>query len=449
MPDKRDKTTGLPLPNPVDPDIWTCYSMQIPNAPEYRQALRGVLSELGKAYNWAQTVGQSNAPSEEAAQLWRQALNTGFYNDDCEAVPMSCGDVADCIETSEAVKNAIGGIVSAVPIEGMVFPPGLPLTPSQMSQNLNEVDECAFDPYWAQVEQYVDYLVDLGQDVLDQIAVYSAALDVGEAVPMGKFLSKYMSATSAGKLKEFLQWVVTFMKAQYEAADNEANRNAIKCAIFCENRDTCVVSIQGTLNTLNERMGGLLSPTDLDDLPALVQAFITASTDPSLALDLWLLFLMGTAKTAGMFGLQGIDQTIQLVLAVAVNDANNDWETLCEDCPPPTDSGIVMFEPAGLPGGSYVGDENSGVFTAGEGPGGLYRIAFQFGELGGCKRFSSVVYSTTPAYNSAYSCDANPKTNGYTSGLTGGPIIIGDCFGGALWGNFGAFTVTIIFEDDC
>ena len=342
MPPRRDRTTGLPLPSPVDPGQTLCVQLVIPNAPEYRQAFRGVLSELGKPWTWSMTSGEDNTPAYEAAELWRAAIEDLLFVLDC-GEGMTCDDVNLCIQSNSTTRTVIQSISQAAPIDGYTYPPGTPLTPSQMTAPLNEIDACAFDPYWAQVEQFTDYIVDLGQDVLDKIAAYSAALDAGENVPMGQFLGKLKNSSTAGKVIDFLQWVLVTVKAAYESADDTPNRTAIKCAIFCDSRDACAITIQGVLDVLNERNGGLLTPTDLEDLPALVDAFMAAVFNPALALDLWILFLMGSAKTAGMFGLQGIDETLNLVLKLAVNDANNDWEAACEDCaPPPTDRTPVI-----------------------------------------------------------------------------------------------------------
>jgi hypothetical protein len=331
----EDYRKGKLLPDPVVPASTICFHITIPNAVQYRAALVGVISQLSNWYTWDHpTDGTECVNCNTAAEMFAKAIEESYFDEEC-GDDMSCADVADCIENDPLVKQALDNIVPSVPIDGMVFPPGAPLTPSQMTMRLNEIDACAFDPYWAQVEQYVDYMIDLGQDVLDQLALYSAALDAGENIPMGKFLGKLKNSSTAGKVIEFLQWVLTTVKAAYEAADNAANRDAIKCAIFCQFRDDCLITIQGTLDVLNERNGGLLTPGDLTDLLSMVDAFMAAAFNPALALDLWLMFLMGSAKTAGMFGLQGIDETIQMVLAVAVNDANNDWETKCDDCAEP------------------------------------------------------------------------------------------------------------------
>lgn len=340
---KRDKTTGLPLPSPVVPPTSICYTILVPNAPEYRSAFKGALSSLGQAWTWSQTEGQDNQAAFEAAELWRARIANSAYNLDCSEMPLDCLDVANCILTDPETQAAVGAIVPTTPIPGMTYPPAVPLTPGQMTARLNEIEDCAFDPFWAQSEQYIDFMVDLGQDVLEQIQVYSEALEAGQNVPMGQFLGKLKNSSTAGKVVDFLQWALTTVKAAYEAADTEGNRNALKCAIFCAGKDDCLITIQDTLDVLNERNGGLLSPGDLVDLPSLVDAFTSAFFNPALALDLWLLFLMGTAKTAGMFGLQGIDETLNLVLAVAVNDANNDWEILCEDCAPEPVDGCTDF----------------------------------------------------------------------------------------------------------
>lgn len=365
----RDRTTGLPLPSPVVPASSICFTIQVPNALEYRTALKGALAELGKAWNWSQTEGEDNEDAYTAAELWRERVANATYILDCGET-MSCADIAICITTNGAVRDAIASIVPTVPIDGLVYPPGVPLTGSQMNARLNQIDECAFDPYWAQVEQFVDYMIDLGQDILDQIALYNAALDAGENIPMGKFLGKIKNTSGGGKVLEFLQWVASTVKAAYEAADNAANRDDIKCAIFCQFRDDCLITIQGTLDVLNERLGGLLTPGDLDDLPAMLDAFMTATFNPTLALDLWLTFLMGSAKTAGMFGLQGIDETLQLVLEVAVNDANNDWETKCDECDAPVDPIIVPVATFG----DYTGAPMA--FLGNEGGGSRWRMTF-------------------------------------------------------------------------
>lgn len=443
----EDRRVGKQLPDPVVPPDTVCFTIQIPNAVQYRAAFLGQINVLGQALTWDHpTDGTDCEDCELAAQLWRNAIYNAVWSDECGSLPMSCDDVADCIENDPATRAAVGAIVPAVPIDGMTYPPGVPLTPSQMGTRLNEIDDCVYDAYWAQCEQFVDYMVDLGQDVLDQIAAYSAALDAGENVPMGQFLGKLKNSSTAGKVVDFLQWVLTVVKAQYEAQDNEANRDAIKCAVFCAGKDDCLITIQGTLNVLNNRLGGILVPSALDDMVAMVNAFMTAAFDPALTLDLWILFLMSSAKTAGMFGLQGIDETLNMVLAVAVNDANNDWETKCEDCVTPEIYEPYMMAPALEPGGTVEKIGNTWKFRSQVGSGGLHRICFKLGAGGGSMRFTRFDVSVDCDFKNRYVPYANPSNAEYATGLEVGAIVVGQCWGGILYGEYSEFTIELEME---
>lgn len=405
----RTNVRGLPLPSPVDPGQTVCVSLIIPDTPEYRQALRGVLADLGKWWAWQHTPTEPAPDATEAAELWRAAALTLTYLEDCEA-PVSCIDVTNCITSNSSTRQAVQALVPSTPIDGLTYPPGVPLTPSQMDQRLNEIDDCVYDAFWAQTEQFVDFMIDLGQDVFERLAAYKSALEAGQNVPMGQLLGKLKNGSTAGKVMEFLGWALDTMKAAFESADTLDNRNAMKCALFCAGKDDCLISIQLTLDVLNERLGGLLSPGDLTDLPSLVDAFTTAAINPALALDLWVLFLMGTAKTAGLFGTANIDETIQMVLALAVNDANNDWELLCEDCDD-TWSHCVNFD-----------EGEDGGFSAIMGEAGIDGIHDTFVQLGNGYRgvvltrtFAAPVNITSVSYTFSYTPGTLNATGDSTS----------------------------------
>jgi len=350
MSQKRDKTTGLPFPSPVDPGSVMYLCLPIPDHTLYRQALKGALSELGKPWNWRQVVGQDNQGAYEAAELWRSMIANAVYTDDCGAGSMSCLDVANCITTNPLVAQAIAQQIANNPdlaqaindlIGGVWFPgttstPGQPLDPGKWSENLTETEDCNFNVFWAQMDQMVEYLVNLGQDALESIALYNAALEAGQKVPLSGLIGKLKNGTTAGKVIEFLQWAAATMKVAYEAGNNEANRRAIKCALFCAGKeDDCFMSLDTAFTVLNGRLGGALNPGTINTLPELAETMVTLFSNPSLALDTWLAFLLTSARVAGFLGVEGIDETLNLMLAVAVNDANNDWVEYCEDCNTP------------------------------------------------------------------------------------------------------------------
>lgn len=380
MPTPReDKRAGRLLPTPVTPPTDVCFKIVIPNAVQYRAALFGVLNTLGEWHAWDHPLdGTECVDCEEAAQLWRNAIAQSTFSDECGVDPMSCEDVADCIETSEAVRNAIGGIVAPrSPLADYMYPPGDPLPIGGMTTPLNDIDECAFNAFWAQVEQYVDYMANLGQDTLEYLEFYSNALETGQNVPLGQFVGKLKNAGGTGKVMEFLNWVGEVLKEAYEAGNNESNRLGLKCDLFCAYRDTCQITIQGTLDVINNRTGNLFNPAALNSIDALTDMLVSTATNPSIALDVWIGFLMGTAKTISMFGVQGMDETLNLMLTVAINDANNDWETLCDCAVTPTDcydlvSGPIVTTPLNnnasaygqqIPGEGYESGANQMAFN--------------------------------------------------------------------------------------
>src|SRR5687768_2507635 len=377
MPQKRDKTTGVPFPDPVDPGSFVYLCLPVPNDTLYRQALKGALSELGKAWNWRQVVGQDNQGAYDAAELWRSAISDAVYLDECGGTLMSCEDVADCIDTNPItqqsiinqilnnpdLQQAISEIVGGAFTPGQQNVPGTPLDPGKYSENLTPTEDCNFNVFWSQVNQFVDYLIDLGQDTLDYIAFYNQAVDAAQSAPIGGLLGKLKNGTTAGKVVEFIQWAANSMKSAYEAGDNKANRDAIKCALFCQGKEQdCTLTLEGAFTVLNSRLGGALDPSSINTLPELAETMVTIVSNPALALDLWLAFLLSSARVAGYLGLEGINETMALVLAVAVNDASNDWIELCEDCNDPEENCMNMSTWEVPPGG--WGEKFGGIIAA-------------------------------------------------------------------------------------
>lgn len=98
---------------------------------------------------------------------------------------------------------------------------------------------------------------------------------------------------------------------------------------------------------------GVLTPGEIDDLPSLINVFTTLGTSSTIVPDIWIGFISGAARFAGYLGVRGIDYTLNLILKIAVNDANDDWITLCEDCSP---TPVPFVSPTATIPGSYTGE---------------------------------------------------------------------------------------------
>lgn len=363
MPKNRDKTTGLPFPSPVDPGSFVYLCLPVPNHTLYRQALRGVLSELGKPWTWQQVAGTSDQGAYDAAELWRSAIAQSAYTDDC-GVSMSCEDVADCIESDGDTRTLIQQIANQVSQPQTVIPPGQPLTPAQYNAPLNPLDTCDHDAFWAQCLQFTQYLTQAGLDFLEKIEVYSNGIEAAQFIEMAPVLGSIVDEIQLDQFLEFLNWAIETAGESYAADLTQEVIEEIACAYFCAGFDDCELTIERVWQVHNERLGGILNPADIEDISDLVTAVTTLLTNPALAVDIWLATLAGIAKFLGFLGVRGIDQTLAITLKVAINDANNDWETLCSDCSTPveTRTPVIADTPYGT-GGTLSGPDGSGFYT--------------------------------------------------------------------------------------
>lgn len=412
MPDaRRDKTTGLPLPSPVVPATSLCFKMTIPNALEYRTALKGILSDLGRAWTWSQTVGQDNNAAYEAAAIWRAAIAQAVFEEDCEA-DMSCADVANCIETNPTVINNIQNIVRQSAAPGSTATPGQPMTPTQYNAVLNPAVDCDLDVLWAQCIALIEYLVQAGTDTLEKLEVYSNAVEGAQFIELVPLLGTLIDEAQIDQALEFVDFALSSVQEAYEAAVTTPLKQEIACALFCEVRDNCEITIESVWNVLNERLGGALNPSGIDDLASLAEAVIAVGTSPALPVELWLAFLMGSAKFAGYLGVKGIDATLNIVLKLAINDANNDWTVVCVDCPESA-AGFIVYGDIGTTTVEQAG--NTYTITGGFIGGGGGAFLYVGASLDGVGVPATMTYSSLDILNNNISDDWGNEGGSYVS----------------------------------
>lgn len=395
----EDRRVGKQLPSPVTPPTTVCFTIQVPNAVQYRAAFLGQLNILGDWHTWDHPTDGTNCINcEEAAQLWRTAIYEATWSDEC-GIPMSCDDVADCIENDPGTRAAVTAAAASTATPGTTSTPGEPMTPAQYNANLTPTDDCDPDVLWAQTEQLVDYVISAGLDLLEQIEIYTNGIEAVQFVEMIPILGTLFDEAQIDQVVAFLDWTVEVLSEIFMAADTAENRIAIKCAIFCATKDDCTITIQKLWEIENERLGGILDPSDINSVETLLTAIVALGTNPALPLDVWFTFTIAMAKLAGYLGVRGIDFSLNLLLKLAVNDANNDWELLCEDCPPPPATGPWILwteriaQPVGTLTQSQEPDGLSGTVSvvASLGGDGIYRAAvFSPGTgVSGCKTITS------------------------------------------------------------
>jgi len=333
MPSKRDKTTGLPLPSPVTPASNICVQMTIPNAPEYIQAFRGVLADLGKWWTWSHTVGQSTDNANEAAELWRDLLQSITYSEDCDD-PVACIDVTNCINTNAGTQEAIQNQINSQTGQQNVYNTsvyGTPMTGAQRNSSVTPViEDCEPDSLFGSITSIIDQLNQNNVDFLEVILLSDNAQQrvskVVKAIPL------LGSIVPIDEVLDFVSQMTTEIKENYEAEYTGALRDTYRCDIFCQVKDTpsCEVTFQMLVEYFNNRLGTALEPVNF--FASLVQYFIAGTWSGTTVVDIMTLIQLSAWQQASEWS--GVSlRSLQTVGLLGANDPDPDWALICEDCP--------------------------------------------------------------------------------------------------------------------
>lgn len=183
MTGKRQRERGYNLPDPVDNGTRICVTMEIPNDPEYKNAVYAQLSLLGRWWNWKRDPSLS---AKDVAELMRRQILDTLVFDECGATPMTCEDVENCLETSGTIagintnlsnsdylQKSIGNQSRADKYTGTnqsIYP----TAPNSASQN----NQDSIDRLCYAVDFFVREYVEAKKSVLN-LAIFGSYLNVG------------------------------------------------------------------------------------------------------------------------------------------------------------------------------------------------------------------------------------------------------------------------------
>lgn len=337
MPKNRDGVTGLPLPSPVTPETTICFQMTIPNASEYRQALRGVLSDLGKYWTWHRQVGTSDEPANEAAELWRQALQTIVYMDECGVV-MDCDDIVNCLDENPDFASVLSSYLRDNPEVKEASQQEAQygtrtLSPQDDATNLIADANCDEDIIYNQIIVLRDYLDSLTM-------TFFAALE--ELTNPGERLKLFISSLQAemnlpiDEILQLLDDALSNIKESYEFYYTDARKLEISCDLRCLTEDSCELRIQDVqLYYINKVQGEIATLNDpMAILNYLSNYILTGNFDSAIAVyTMHALALSVLRSKVPFMGIEFVD--LYLLLEANSEDSNDDWRVLCDPCNPP------------------------------------------------------------------------------------------------------------------
>lgn len=276
------------------------------------------------------------ASLEVGAALAYPELRQQIYYDFLKvmnAMIVDCDDVADCIDTSEAVANAI---INQLTARGFTpnpesAPSATPvqLTPEQTANNmLAGVTDCSEPAHnMAIARAIVRELHETVQDVFENLEL---ATNANEAA--GIVVGALPAAGAGAAVIEMVDWVQETVVETYQAAYNQSAEDTIACAIFCHLETDCEISLD-TLLSIYEELGSITVPA-IETFDDLINFIVTTTMSIDVTgVAIFHYFLLHALKFGGaVFELAGFNDLVYVIKnAAQVFDYSYDQ---CDDCPP-------------------------------------------------------------------------------------------------------------------
>jgi len=326
------KNPGIKIPylsieKPL-PEGTRCIEVRIPDDDAFVPVLGGLVAIATKWFNYDRDPTHKGV---QLATLWRMAYLATKW-EGC----MNCEELTECL--TPLLADFAQSIVQQITnnSEYGVENPGQPLTEEQNEQNLTGETNltCDLDITWAQSLAVIQFTNRLITDLFEQIESKTNVVELAQlfnSVPFVRYVTNAIGEEAAVDLIAYYQEAVT---EGYLAEYTEALEQELACAVFCIAKLDCTISVDLLDYVFSSRVASIVpdTPGDLIELLALLAGISLSAAD---VVNLMFWFAWKGFKLAQFFITDAVGGTfdIQTLLALAVNDANNDWELLCTDCP--------------------------------------------------------------------------------------------------------------------
>lgn len=310
-------------------------------------------------------VGSDLAYGEDAIRVW-------WLWDRVLRVPMSiCSAIINCIQTDTdvqqalrdfmaaeistegQVQNALSGFIETSPIVAnfiQQLASQQAISPYALQDSIFKADECGLGYLYSQTVTTVQTLHTLSQNVFTNVgsgisaAQYASLFLAIFPLTMNAFNTAFLLGVGAA--------IVGAVQTAYNARWEDEYIDALTCALFCEVKDDCVMSMDD-LVTFYIRWSGLSVTDDVYQSFLDVLFIIQNGSFGTRAVPLMHL-LMLTAMRLNMTVL-GIDFGQYALTVTASGDIeDNGYLTECDDCPPEFELQAVIGYPDAL---QFIGYE--------------------------------------------------------------------------------------------
>ena len=308
--------------------------------------LSGAISQLFEEYFFEQTGQMTPA---EAAEYYRNQ----------EWIMGICESIADCIENSDSVRSALGRFMASY--TGTIGPESVtnPLSPAETTENLLPADyTCDDDHLMGMARFIVQALHSTFLEIIEEIEVTSNPFEF-----LTTLIDNVEIVSWIGSVAEIVQWLQDQVIEYYGNSYSQVVEDDISCALWCEFKDTCEVSVDliiaGYMRVFTEFE---VTPPDTNDYTEIIEWITTLVSMPDKLLVTachWLALqsLRFRSGFGAMVGLRTLEQTI-----ILGSDETDTSHVLCASCDPLPESGMNYDYRTGQLG-SYVLGSNYGSYV--------------------------------------------------------------------------------------
>lgn len=264
-------------------------------------------------------VGRDIAYGEDAIKIWDiwvRAINTMSI----------CDTVADCIDTSQAVKDAIAtnNSQNGVPTttDGSNSIVG---TDNTLFSNDNLLDgRCDYDEIGGQCLEFIEYMNKIAVDWIEGMVALAVGGEIAGYIAQTVPITK----VAVPDFGDLIDWITDEVLTQYNGAYDDALRNQATCLLLKECCQDCELTLDNVINVFATQTGFGINPAK--SWNAVIEDLITLSLADGIVYGTWQLIAITWKIGANFLGLSGLN-AIKYALSKA--DPIDPAILGCDPCP--------------------------------------------------------------------------------------------------------------------
>jgi hypothetical protein len=305
----------------------------------YERPAAGVFDEPARCYRlnaeWAKIIfgwldwladEQAWTGTDEQRYASVQQLLRFFIPQECGTMT-DCDDLADCIENNVdfqlVLNNFLDNALSDVQ-------PNIdqPITQARRQDNLlPENVDCSLDNIFGIATGIVDALHNQSLDAIQIMELASTALEL--AATLGDNAGVFSLAPASAL--ETANWLQDQIIDVYAGSYTDEVRDTIRCALFCNAKEGCALSLDDIFSTYAALAGVDLN--GITSFDAMITNIISFFENPALNVvaTFHLMIIVALRYGSEFFAVQNF-YSLKTIIELASNNPDSDHEILCTTC---------------------------------------------------------------------------------------------------------------------